>query len=129
MQVSTASVWMGYGVLIAIVAGLWLALHRVLARRDHHRMAALRALPPADDHADHREHPSQQPPADRSVRGYLRAIRDGPGYALRVMSLVALTAAAVTRSSWQDAFLTVAGALMLAFVISYPYWRRHREPW
>lgn len=131
-QASTASEWLGYVVLIAIVAGVgvWPAMHRVSARRDHHRMAALRALPAADDYADHREQPPpSDPPADRSVRGYLRAIRNGPGYSLRVMSLVALTAAAVTRSGLQDAILTLGGALMLAFAISYPYWRRNGDPW
>ena len=61
---------------------------------------------------------------DRSIRAFTRAIRESPGFGLRVVSTLALTAALLLSKGWKPTLVAIGIGLLLMIGLGYPRFRR-----
>ena len=61
---------------------------------------------------------------DRSLRGFLRAIRTEPGFSLRVAAAVAFCSSLALMKGLVTAFVAVAAGVAIGLLIGFPFYRR-----
>jgi hypothetical protein len=67
---------------------------------------------------------TRQPPADKSFGGYIRFIRNKPGFGLRLISAVGFGYAAGIRNGYTTSLEIAAGVLVVVLPLGWWWYRR-----